>query len=359
LEGDDKLQRVEQTQRALEARPARPLLTPYETIQVEETPDLLAYWRVIRKRRWTILTIFLVLFTLVLIGTLKMTPIYRARALLEIQKENPNILTAQELFTLEGVSDTYLETQYKILKSATLARRVVEQLGLDKREEFNPPRRWWSRRAKPKIPATQTVLAGAARDTRDSESKQTTLERFQDRLSVSPLKRSRLVGVSFESQDPELAARIVNTLASNYIEQSLEVRWEATQKASEWLSQQLLGLKARLEKSEEDLQKYARENGLLFLETEQGNPENIVNQRLRQLQEEVTRAQATRYEKESLYRLVQAGDYGSLPGVFENRLMQDLTVRLTELKREQAQRFRDGARRRESGSRKFSAENYP
>jgi capsular exopolysaccharide synthesis family protein len=171
------------------------------------------------------------------------------------------------------------------------------------------------------------------------------LERFRDRLSVEPVKRSRLVAVSFESIDADLAARIVNTLASNYVEQSLEARWDATQKATEWISQQLLGLKARVEKSEEDLQKYARAHGLLFLENVEGKAENIVHQRLRQLQEELTRAQAARYEKESLYRLAESGDTASLPGVADNKVLQDLAVRLAELRREHAQllaTFSDG-----------------
>lgn len=336
MDEEDKIERYEPAVRALERRrPALP--APYETVEMEEAPDLLAYWRVIRKRRWTVLTIFFVLFTVVVIGTLKQKPIYRTRALLEIEKENPNILTVQELFELETVSDTYLETQYKVLASDSLARRVIDQLQLDKVKEFNPPKGWWSFRKKKTAPAPQVFAVEGAASERDPEVYQRTLERFQDRLSIEPVKRSRLVAVSFESQDPALAAQVVNTLASHYVEQNLEVRWEATQKASEWLSQQLLGLKARLEKSEDELQKYARENGLLFLESEKGIPENIVNQRLRQLQEELTKAQASRYEKESLYRLLQAGDYGSLPGVFENKLMQDLTVRLAELQREHAQ----------------------
>ena len=101
----------------------------------------------------------------------------------------------------------------------------------------------------------------------------------------------------------------------------------AAQKASEWLSQQLQSFKAKLEKSEDDLQDYAQNNGLLFLETEKGDTENIVDERLRQLQDELTKAQADRYTKESLYRLDQAGDYSSLPGVVDNKLMQDLTER--------------------------------
>src|SRR5207245_11768977 len=118
---------------------------------------------------------------------------------------------------------------------------------------------------------------------RDPWAYQTALKRFRDRLSVDPIKRSRLVEISFESRDAELAARVLNALASHYIEQSLEVRWEATQKASEWLSQQLLELKARLEKSENEMQSYARENGLLFLEKEKRSEERRVGQEAREM----------------------------------------------------------------------------
>jgi len=311
---------------------ARPRPAPVqrgETLEMQEPANLLAYWRVVRKRRWTVLTVLFVLFTLVLLATLKQKSIYRANALLEIEKENPNILTLQEMFAIETVSDSYLETQYKILRSDTLARRVIDQLHLDRLPEFNP-------RARREVPgASPAVVAGGA--ARDAGGYQATLRAFRDGLSVDPVKRSRLVEIGFESQDPELAAHVVNALASHYIQQSLEVRWEATQKASEWLSQQLLDLKARLEKSEHEMQAYARENGLLFLESEKGAPENIVNERLRQLQEELTRAQGTRYQKEALYRLVQAGDYDSLPSAGENRVISDLSVRLAELRREHAQ----------------------
>jgi capsular exopolysaccharide synthesis family protein len=151
------------------------------------------------------------------------------------------------------------------------------------------------------------------------------------------VKRSRLVEISFESTDPALAARVVNSLASNYIEENLEARWQASEKASDWLSQQLMRMKAKLEKSEDELQKYSRETGLLFLATEKGTTENIVDQRLHDLQEELTKAQADRYQKESLYRLVQEGDFASLPGVFDDKLLQDLSERLAELKRQRSQ----------------------
>lgn len=337
MDEGNKVERREPAARILErGRPALPLA--YKTVEMEEAPDLRAYWGVIRKRRWTILTIFFVLFTVVLIGTLKQTPIYRAQALLEISKENPNLLTVQELFELETVSDSYLETQYKILRSNSLAGRVIEELGLQKLPEFNPSGSWpWSKKEEPK-PSGQTFAVGpSAHLEPDSEAYQAILARFLDRLGVEPVKRSRLVEVRFESQDPELTARVVNSLAAIYIELNLEARWEATQKASGWLSQQLGSLKARLEKSEEELQRYVREKGLLFLQSEGGGSENVINEQLRQLQEELTKAQAARIEKESLFRLIDAGQYESLSGVVDNKLMQDLTIQLTELRRQRAQ----------------------
>ncbi len=309
----------------------------YEIPESDEGPDLRAYGRILHKRLPTILIVFFILFTTILVVTLKQRSVYRAQVLLEIQKENPDIPTIKELYELEAVSDAYLRTQYNILASESLSRRVIEQLRLDTLPEFNSPR-WWQIWLKTKKPSTaQTFAIGPVPAGGDRDLSQRVLERFQDQLTVDPVNRSRLVTVRFDSRDPELAARVVNTLAADYVDQSLEARWQATQKAAEWLTQQLVGVKAKLEKSEDELQTYARRNGLVFLETDKGASQNVANERLQQLQEQLTKAQAERYEKEALYRLVQTGEYESLPGVFENKLIQDLSERLAELKREHAQ----------------------
>ena len=305
-------------------------------IEFEKAPDLLAYWKVIRKRRWTVLIAFAVLFGAVLFGTLKQKPVYRAKALLEIEKENPSLVTPQELFQLDEVSDAYLETEYKVLSSNDLAERVIIQLRLDQFPEFQPVRRSWPWTPR-NILAANSLPAEASAAVADPSLRETVLAGFQNRLDVKPFRRSRAVEISFDSQDPNLAANVVNALASNYIDKNLETRWDATQKASAWLSQQMLDLKAKLEQSQDQLHKYAADNELLFLETDKGNSENVVNQSLRELQEELTKTQATRYEKESLYRLVKSSDYASLPGVFDNKLLQDLSVRLAELQRERAE----------------------
>ena len=309
---------------------ARPeVLESYPVEEPLEGPNLREYWRTIRKRQWTVLSIFLAAFTIAAIATWKQKPVYRAEALLEIQKENANIPTVQELFQLENVSDNYLETQYKVLQSETLARRVIDQLHLERDTEFNPPKDSWlhaKAHAAPRTPGSRV----------DPDVEQTVLREFKDRLSIEPVRRSRLVQISFESQDPQVAAQVVNALSNSYIQGNLESRWMAAQKASEWLSEQLQSFKAKLEKSEDDLQAYAQRNGLLFLETQKGDTENIVNERLRELQDELTKAQAERYAKESVYRLTEAGDYSALPGVVDNKLMQELTARLADLERQKA-----------------------
>jgi exopolysaccharide transport family protein len=292
----------------------------------------------VRKRLSTILIVFFLVFAAITIATLKQKPTYRAQVMLEIQKENPDIPTIQELYELESVSDTYLRTQYNILASESLARRVTDQLHLDTLPEFSAPKWWFLQgRKKTSIPSKQAFAVSPVPAEPDRDVYQRTLERFQDHLTIDPVSRSRLVAVRFDSHDSELAARVANTLAADYVEQNLEARWVATQKAADWLSQQLTGVKAKLEKSEDELQAYAGRNGLIFLHDEKGAGQNAANERLQQLQEELTKAQTERYAKEAVYKLVQAEDYGSLPGVFENRMLQDLTVRLTELKREHAQ----------------------
>ena len=307
-----------------------------ERLQFEQHLDLAACWWAIRKRRWLILTTFLVVLTPVAIWVLWQKPVYRAQTMLEIQKEGRDILTAQDLFAPDVVSDAYLETQYKILESNSLVGQVIDQLGLDHVPEFVPSswRSWWRQKTGSKA---QLLAAQGALTEPDTAAKQRALAHVRDRLEVSPIRRSRLVEVSFDSQDPELAARVVNTLASDYIEQANETRMEASQKASQSLSRQLADVKTKLEESETALQTFGRTNDLVFLQTGGGNKESLVDERIRQLQQELTKAQAARIEKESLYNLVQSGDNASLPGVFESKPIQDLTVQLADLERQFAQ----------------------
>src|SRR5579864_6822934 len=131
-------------QTSLEKRPPAPPEVPsaitipaYAVEQeLDEAPSLLEYWRVIRKRRWTVLSILLLAVVTVTIGTLKQRPVYRAKAVVQIDRENQNILSFKDVFQIDTSEDDYLETAYKILESRTLAFRVIQKLELQKNPEF-------------------------------------------------------------------------------------------------------------------------------------------------------------------------------------------------------------------------------
>ena len=310
------------------------LRQPIEALDVsaEEVPHLLDYLHVILKRRWVVLTCLLIVFTTVAIGTLKKKPIYEGKVLIEINPEQPNVLNFQEVLQLTSVDiESYRETQYRVLQSRTLAEHVVDYLKLYRYPEFYRGSLLFGliQVVPDKIPSA----SDPGPPDRSMNAYRNTVKHFIDNIDVSPVRRSNLVELSFYSENAELAARIANQLSLDYIDQNLQVKWDETIKASEWLSGQLVGLKAKLEKSEDALQAYAQANSILFVEEKQ----NLVNERLKQLQEAYTKAQAERFQKESLYTLVQAGRVQDLPGILDNRLIQDLSVRLAELQRDYAQ----------------------
>lgn len=289
-------------------------------------------WVIVRRRRWTVLSILLSVFTIALITTLKEKPVYEAKGLVEIEEENPNVVTMQDLFQTENVTDDYLATQYRVLQSDTLAREVIRQLRLDQVAEFSSSKWDW-------IWPRSHLAAGndPTNGIKDAVHEQRVLEAFQERLSINPVERSRLLKIGFDSEDPNVAASVVNALASNYIQENLQMHWEATQRASTWLSQQLETLKIKLEKSEDALQSYVETNGLLLIADDKGQTENIVEERLRELQQELTKAQTERYQKEAAYRLIQGGDFDSVPSGADDKVIQDLTERLADLERQRAE----------------------
>jgi capsular exopolysaccharide synthesis family protein len=329
---ENKIPQADQPQTL--ARIGPQALREQEILEVspEEAPNLLDYWHVIVKRRWVVLSCLLIVFSTVAIGTLKQKPVYEGRVLIEIDPEQPNVLNFKEVLQVSTLNvDSYRETQFRVLQSRTLADRVVQNLKLYINPEFYRKQSLFGLlEADPeKIPSGSDP--GPPDPSMDAY--RNSVKHFQDSVSVGPVRRSNLVEVAFDSPDPKLAARVANQLASDYIDQNLQVKWDETVKASEWLSGQLVGLKAKLEKSEDALQSYAQANSILFVEEKQ----NLVNARLKQLQEEYTKAQAERFQKESLYNLVQADRVQDLPGFLSNRLIQDLALRLAELERDYAQ----------------------
>jgi capsular exopolysaccharide synthesis family protein len=296
----------------------------------DDSVPLMDYWRVILSRRWTVAAILATVVALTMIYTFKQTPIYQATASIQIDKENPNILSFKDVYQIDSTTDDTLRTQFEVLKSRTLARRVIEDLKLNESDEFQPQREAIFGSFLDSIKNLHSFKNSAAKQ---SDRLRPLIDAYLDRLDVSPVRQARIVNISFESKDPELAARIINAHAKQFIDQNLQFKVEATEAASDFLEQNLVTLRQKLEKAEDQLQQYSQENQILF--TEEGV--NTATEKLRQLQEAYTKAQEDRIQKESYHRLVEGGHPDTLPQLIDNKLITDLTSKMADLQRQESE----------------------
>lgn len=299
-------------------------LQPVVDVSSEEVPHLLDYWAIIKKRRWVVLSCLVVVFATVAIGTLKEKPVYRGTVLIEIDPEPPSVVNFKEVVSQSPVDiAAYLETQYKILKSRTLSDRVVHELQLYRTPDFYKSRSMFGM-----VTSDPKVLPSSSDPNPDPNASyyRNSVQHMEDTIDVTPVRRSNLVQVSFDSHDPEMAARVANKLTQDYIDQNLEVKWDETIKASKWLSGRLIELKSKLEKSEDALQAYAQSHGILYIDGKQ----TMASARMTELLQAYTAAQSDRYAKEAAYSLVKKGKVEDLPGVLDNRLIQDMEEKVAD-----------------------------
>src|SRR4051812_37833379 len=164
------------------------------------------------------------------------------------------------------------------------------------------------------------------------------LDAFLVNLTVTPVRNSRLVEVEFASPKADLAATVANGVARAYIEQSLEFKYTSSKEASDWLGQRLGEQRKQVEASEGALQRYREQNDAVSLEERQ----NIVVQKLADLNSAVTRAKTERIQKESAYNQIRTLQgsrtaLDSIPAILSNPFVQQQKTQLAELQRQQAQ----------------------
>ena len=325
---NDKLQKLSQSLAPPEpARVPAPsngeITVPFQRFTAEEPEShgefsLRDYWRTIHARRGTILSAAAAALLLAVIYNYVQVPTYQATATIQIDREEPDISRLDDKYAQVAEQPDYIETQYKVLRSRSLSKRVISKLELADRAEFRPD---------------EESGAGEAGD--DESVPPVVIDLFLERLGVNPGKGTRLVEVSFESVDRELAPLVVNTLAEEYIEHNLEAKWNATQKASGWLQAQLSTLKAKLEASETELHEYAAAHSILFVEERK----DITSEKLAKLEDELTRAEADRIGKQSVAMLLEDSLQGGarLPGSLNSEAYQDYQAKLAELRQERSQ----------------------
>lgn len=316
---------------------------------IGDDAHLLNYLRILHKRRWTALTAFLLVFGTVGVYTFTATPQFSARTQILIENENPNVVKFEEVLEQNKTTNDYYQTQYRILQSRALARRTLDAEKLWEHPLFDPPKDAQSMSMNPLVWASaaskyvQSWFAGSRAHSSSNTSEENAaqsrvIDTFLRGLTVSPVRNSRLVDVSYRSPEPEMASRIANALARQYIEQNLEFRFLATREATQFLTERTAEQRKTLEKSEQALQQYREKTGAMALEDRQ----NIVVQRLADINAAVTRARTERIEKESIYNQIRAiqadrAAIDTFPAILNNTFIQQLKGQLNELQRQQAQ----------------------
>jgi len=309
----------------------------------EEEINLRDYLHVIHKRKWTVLTVLAVIVATVTIHAFTATPIYEATARVIIEKENPNMVSFQEVMSVDAFGTDYYQTQYKIIESRTVAKEVIQRLGLNENEEFLPQQTdgllftlqqtldsWKNSIAS----LLRSEDADTAKSSLNEEQGSNLMEEFTDRIEVNPVRNSRLVDVGFKAKDPVLAAAIANVIADVYIDQNLETRINAVQDAVKWLYNRIEEERRKVEKAELALLRYKEKHSIVT--DFSSDVEKITAQKLAQLNTQVVDAESKRVEAETRYKqamaLVDTPDMlDSIPEVLNNELIRQIKSMEVEL----------------------------
>lgn len=314
-----------------------------DTVEADET-HFLDYVRVLYRRRATVVTAFAVIVLTTAVYTFTATRIYEARVQILIEKENANVVTFKEAFEQNQVADDYYQTQYRILQSRALARRTLETLGLWNHPQSDRGSNGAKGIASVILLPIRSILDWLRKDSNElrladeTAAQSGAIDAFLAHLRVAPIRNSRLVDVYFSSPDPMLAAKIANALAQGYIQQNLEYRFNSSKEASEWLNGQLAEQRKHVEASEQAVQRYREQGDAASL----GDSQNIVVQKLADVNAAVTRAKTERIQKEAAFNQIRTlqNDRASLdtfPAILSSTFIQQQKGELANLQRQQAQ----------------------
>ena len=281
----------------------------------------------IRRRKGTLILIASLGTLAGVLISVPQTPIYQARASIEVQDLNADFLNIRQTTPVNETSGattslTDIQTQIKILQSETLTERTLDRLKVKKPGDVVDPTR---------VNAWRKALNLDEGNT-ESERGQA-LNMAAKTLKVRAAGQTRIIEILSDSPDPKQAADFNNTLTNEYIEQNMEARWKMSERTGVWLTRQIDDMRVRLERSEDALQGYARKAGLLFT----SDKNSVAEDKLRQLQQELGKAQGERVSRQSRYELAMRASPESLPDVLNDVSLRDYQVKLTDLRRQRSE----------------------
>jgi len=292
---------------------------PMPAVSAAQSVHLLDRLNAVFKHRRVAGTAFLLVVTAMMVQTYSTIPIYQTSAALQIDDERSTSVSNLGVNdpTWWQESGPYYRTQYQILQSRELGRRVVRQLHLENHPDFN------GNAPKPRDPITlvRQARASASAWVRALVTRQTSgqtpvpapdetaqeaglISAFLAGVQVRPVGDTRVVNVVYTHTNPQFAALAANTIAEEYTAQNLDLRLQNTGKTLDWVNAELEKATEKVKRSEEALTRYREQNHAQSLDDRQ----NIVVNRLTSLNETVTAKRTERQQKETLYNQVKHAD---------------------------------------------------
>lgn len=288
---------------------------------------------VILRYRW--LLVFAALAALVggFVVTMMQTPIYQASARLEVVSPSARIFEDIELVSEAADQRAFLTAREKILTRA-LAERVVFQLGLTERPDFLYPSPSFS-------PWNLLNRAFGLKDTatlddHDAERRQNiAIARVLGAMSVSLIPNTSLLTISFKDQSPDYARDIANQIAQSFIDQRVDQTGETSSLARQFIQEQVLQVKNKLQDSEQALVDYAREAGI----TVTGGESSLISSNVNAINTALAKAIEERLSSDLLVKQIDLGRGDSLEQVLGSDPLQKLRSEIVSLTAEYQQKL--------------------
>ncbi|WP_421693809.1 GumC family protein [Aestuariivirga sp.] len=309
-----------------------------------KTFDIFKYLRIATKYKWLILGIAGSVLAITAVSTFMMTPIYKATASIQIEREATKVLDKGDVDNEEAGGQDFYQTQYQLLSSRTLSERVAAALSLGNDPAFN------TEVAPSLLTLIRSKLAGLifsednapAGEATSAEAQSATdaldlsaAARLRGGLQIEPVRGSRIVNVSFNHPDPNVAKRVANGYAEVFITDNLDRRFEATAYARKFLEERLAQLKAKLEESEKLLVKYADEKGILTV----GEGKTVVDSDIEALNTKLTDARYEKIRLELIWQRVENADGMEIAEIRNNETVQENRKLRSELSAQYQQKL--------------------
>jgi succinoglycan biosynthesis transport protein ExoP len=275
----------------------------------------------LRNRKWIIVpTLLAAVLSIAAVNLI--TPRYKSEARILIDgRENiflrPNGERVEERTALDPEAVT---SQVQLLLSRDLAREIIKKNKLDERPEFDPVLRGFSPLK------SMLALFGIGRDPLSLTPEERVLEAYFDRFTAYAVDKSRVVVVEFQSRDPELAARIANSIAEGYLVLQQSARQDQAKSAGQWLSGEIDNLRRKVGEAESRVEDF-RSKSSLFIGT---NNTTLSNQQMGELNTQLNNARALKSDAESKARLIREMLHSGKPIEASEILNSELIRRLSE-----------------------------